>query len=59
MGAPCPAAGGKAYANMTLAERRADHRVRLLVSRELGHNRVGITDAYLGARSAAKGKRHD
>lgn len=59
MGAPCPAAGGKAYANMTMAERRADHRVRLQVSRELGHNRVGITDAYLGARSAAKGKRHE
>lgn len=58
-GAPCPAAGGKAYPNMTKAERAADYRARLTVSRELGHNRVSITDAYLGPRFAAKGGRHE
>jgi integrase len=51
-GAPSPAAGGKTYENMTKAERAADYRARLVVSRELGHNRVEITDAYLGGRFA-------
>ena len=49
-GAPSPAAGGKTYEAMTNEERAADYRARLTVSRELGHNRVEITDAYLGRR---------
>lgn len=58
MGAPCPAAGGRTSENLTSAERAADYRVRLQISRELGHNRVGVTDAYLGARTASRGKRN-
>jgi len=54
-GAPSPAAGGKTYENMAEAERAADYRARLKVSRELGHNRVEVTDAYLGGRFASKG----
>lgn len=54
LGAPSPAAGGKTYENMNQAERAADYRARLTISRELGHNRVEITDAYLGRRFAAK-----
>jgi hypothetical protein len=51
-----PAAGGKTYEQLTREERAADYRARLAVSRELGHNRIEITDAYLGRRFA--GKRH-
>lgn len=58
MGAPCPAAGGRTSENLTSAERATDYRVRLQISRELGHNRVGVTDAYLGARTASRGKRN-
>jgi hypothetical protein len=54
-GTPAPAAGGKTYEAMTRQERAADYRARLTVSRELGHNRVDITDAYLGRRFARKG----
>lgn len=49
-----PAAGGKTYENLTREERAADYRARLTVSRELGHNRIEITDAYLGRRFAGK-----
>lgn len=49
-----PAAGGKTWDNLGKAERAADYRVRLMISRELGHNRIAITDAYLGRRFAAK-----
>lgn len=52
IGAPSPAAGGKHYENMTKGERAADYRVRLAISRELGHNRIQVTDAYLGGRFA-------
>jgi hypothetical protein len=51
-GAPSPAAGGKTYERMNSDERAADYRARLAISRELGHNRVEITDAYLGRRFA-------
>jgi hypothetical protein len=54
-GQECPAAGGKTYENMTGAERAADYRARLTISGELGHNRVEITDAYLGRRFGGKG----
>mgnify|MGYP003375316419 CR=1 FL=1 len=53
-GTACPAAGGKTYEQMTAPERAADYRARLSISRELGHNRVEITDAYLGRRFAAR-----
>jgi hypothetical protein len=54
-GALAPAAGGKTYEAMTRQERAADYRARLTISRELGHNRVDITDAYLGRRFGRKG----
>jgi hypothetical protein len=54
-GALAPAAGGRTYENMNRAERAADYRARLIVSRELGHNRIEITDAYLGRRWAGRG----
>jgi hypothetical protein len=53
-GADAPAAGGKTYEQMSTAERAADYRARLTVSHELGHNRIDITDAYLGRRFARK-----
>lgn len=53
-GREAPAAGGKTYEQMSREERAADYRARLTVSRELGHNRVDITDAYLGRRFAAR-----
>lgn len=49
-----PAAGGKTYENMTQAERAADYRARMEISRELGHNRLEVTDVYLGRRFAGK-----
>ncbi len=39
---------------MSGAERREDYRARLQISRELGHERVDITDAYLGSRFARR-----
>lgn len=53
-GREAPAAGGKTYEQMNREERATDYRARLTVSRELGHNRVDITDAYLGRRFAAR-----
>ena len=55
-GRQAPAAGGATYENLSRSERAADYRARLQVSRELGHNRIGITDAYLGNRFAKKGE---
>lgn len=52
-GRPCPAAGGPTLEALTLAERRQDYWVRLGISRELGHNRIDVTDTYLGRRHAA------
>lgn len=54
-GAPCPAAGGKTYDGMTKGERAADYHARLAISHELGHNRLEITNTYLGSRFAKKG----
>lgn len=51
-GLDAPAAGGKTYEQLSKAERAADYRARLTISRELGHNRIEITDAYLGHRFA-------
>ena len=51
------AEGGKTYEAMTQAERATDYRVRMEISRELGHNRLEVTDVYLGRRYAGKGGR--
>jgi hypothetical protein len=51
-GQDAPAAGGKTYEQLNKIERAADYRARLTISRELGHNRIEITDAYLGRRFA-------
>lgn len=48
----CPAKGGKTYENMTRGERAADYRARMIISGELGHGRISITDVYLGRRFA-------
>lgn len=53
-GRKAPAAGGKTYEQMNREERAADYRARMAVSQELGHNRVDITDAYLGRRFAGR-----
>lgn len=47
-GFACPRAGGRLPHNMTAEERRRDRLARLEVSRELGHNRIEITKAYIG-----------
>jgi hypothetical protein len=49
-----PAAGGKTYEQLSKVERAADYRARLTISRELGHNRIEITDTYLGRRFAQR-----
>lgn len=53
-----PAAGGRTYEAMTKAEQAADYRARLAISRELGHNRVDVTDAYLGRRYSNRTRSH-
>lgn len=53
-GRECTAAGGKPFEQMTAAERRADYRARQTITRELGHERRQITDAYLGYRFARR-----
>lgn len=53
-GQDAPAAGGKTNEQLTKVERAADYRARLTISRELGHNRIEITDAYLGRRFAQR-----
>ena len=53
-GAPSPAAGGKTHERMNAAERAADYRARMTISRELGHGRMDVTDIYLGRRFATK-----
>lgn len=47
-GFACPKAGGVDKNALTAAQRRADYLARLTVSRELGHDRIDITKAYLG-----------
>lgn len=51
-GRECPANGGPAAEAMTAQERNIDKRVRLQISRELGHGRIDVTDTYLGRRWA-------
>lgn len=49
-GWPAPISGGPAYATLTRQQQDVDRRARLLVSQELGHARIEITNAYLGPR---------
>lgn len=44
----CPAAGGPDSKALTPEQRERDHEVRLVISRELGHEREAVTTAYLG-----------
>jgi hypothetical protein len=53
-GLPCPAAGGNTYERLSNAQRAADHKARMQISAELGHNRLNVTDVYLGSRFAPK-----
>ena len=47
-GWPSPAAGGPKSEDLSPLNFELDQRSRLIVSRELGHNRIGITAVYLG-----------
>lgn len=47
-GFPCPAAGGPVYADLTPEQREVDVDARMIISTELGHGRVPITENYLG-----------
>lgn len=54
----CPAAGGPTVDTMTKTDAARDRSARMEVSHELGHNRLDVTDTYLGRRfppSAKKG----
>lgn len=48
-GAMCPLAGGKTWKQMDAREREADRAARRQISAELGHDRLKITDTYLGS----------
>ena len=43
-----PSGGGPKFKELTKIEQGIDQEVRLIVSRELGHNRIEITRVYLG-----------
>ena len=47
-GWPSPAAGGPSQNELKPSDFELDQRCRLIVSRELGHNRIEITKVYLG-----------
>lgn len=49
MGFDCPAVGGPR--SLTADEMAKDKEVRLLISSELGHGRIGVTSIYLGSWS--------
>jgi hypothetical protein len=44
----CPAAGGPNSKDLTSEQRELDRAARIAISRELGHEREGVTCAYLG-----------
>jgi len=46
----CPAAGGRSAEQMNFTDRHFDEMARMQVSNELGHNRIDVTDIYLGRR---------
>ena len=43
-----PAAGGPISKALTAEQREKDHQVRLVISREMGHEREQVTSVYLG-----------
>jgi len=43
-----PAAGGPISKALTAEQGEKDHQVRLVISRELGHEREQVTAVYLG-----------
>ncbi|PLX61441.1 phage integrase N-terminal domain-containing protein [Sedimenticola selenatireducens] len=47
-GCPAPAAGGPVTKALTPEQRRMDHQARLIISRELGHEREQVSAIYLG-----------
>jgi len=47
-GFACPMAGGKAFNELSAADKRLADAARWQVSQELGHNRIEITKTYLG-----------
>jgi hypothetical protein len=55
MGEHPPALGGRTCDRMNEREQARDKAARLQVARELGHNRVDVTDTYLGRRWALRG----
>jgi len=44
----CPKRGGCTYTQLTKEQKIIDQDARLIISRDLGHNRIAITAAYLG-----------
>lgn len=48
MGWKAPVAGGIHYSAMSAEQHLQDHQVRLHISLELGHGRVGVVSIYLG-----------
>ena len=44
----CPAAGGKTSKALTQDEKIRDNEARLIISKELGHEREQVTAIYLG-----------
>jgi len=49
---PCPLQGGKHWHQMTREEQVQDRAARKIISHELGHSRLRITDTYLGRAMA-------
>lgn len=49
MGFDCPAVGGPR--SLTADEMAKDKEIRMLISQELGHGRIGVTSIYLGSWS--------
>lgn len=45
---PCPHASGPLWTEMTSEQRLADQEARSILSREMGHYRLSITDTYVG-----------
>ncbi len=43
-----PAVGGPTFKSLTSEQRKLDLEVRLVISRELGHEREQVTAVYLG-----------
>lgn len=51
-GFEAPLAGGPKWADMTPAQHKADRHARQLISRELGHGRIEVSNEYLGSAFA-------